>query len=167
VTGCINFKCLLSGMPECRFGLNDTIPLTDTKRDKKKSVEVDDVTFHSCVRINGKTERGISFIPPDGEFELMRYRTSKGIKTPFLVSPLIRNIGSTRIEAKVVVKSMFSETFTAGNFCLILPVPQNCAKVGLITTKGKAKYKAESNAIVWRYCYYVLIYFFQKLPFLV
>jgi AP-2 complex subunit mu-1 len=75
VTGCINFKCLLSGMPECRFGLNDTIPLTDTKRfqiinlkklisvqpfrDKKKSVEVDDVTFHSCVRINGKTERGI------------------------------------------------------------------------------------------------------------
>lgn len=38
------------------------------------AVELDDCQFHQCVRL-GKfdSDRSISFIPPDGEFELMRY----------------------------------------------------------------------------------------------
>ena len=37
------------------------------------SVELDDCQFHQCVKL-GKfdSDRTISFIPPDGEFELMR-----------------------------------------------------------------------------------------------
>lgn len=37
-------------------------------------VELDDCQFHQCVKL-GKfdSDRTISFIPPDGEFELMRY----------------------------------------------------------------------------------------------
>lgn len=36
-------------------------------------VELDDCQFHQCVKL-GKfdSDRTISFIPPDGEFELMR-----------------------------------------------------------------------------------------------
>ena len=35
--------------------------------------QIDDCTFHRCVRL-GKfdAERTITFVPPDGEFELMR-----------------------------------------------------------------------------------------------
>lgn len=42
-----------------------------TKRNA--GVEIDDCTFHRCVRL-GKfdADRTITFIPPDGEFELMR-----------------------------------------------------------------------------------------------
>lgn len=37
------------------------------------AVELDDCQFHQCVKL-GKfdSDRSISFIPPDGEFELMR-----------------------------------------------------------------------------------------------
>ena len=42
---------------------------------KSKSVELEDVKFHQCVRLSRfENDRTISFVPPDGEFELMSYR---------------------------------------------------------------------------------------------
>ena len=42
---------------------------------KGKAVEMEDIKFHQCVRLNKfDTERLITFIPPDGDFELMSYR---------------------------------------------------------------------------------------------
>ena len=42
---------------------------------KSKAVELEDVKFHQCVRLSRfENDRTISFIPPDGEFELMSYR---------------------------------------------------------------------------------------------
>lgn len=39
----------------------------------KQSIAIDDCTFHQCVRLSKfDLERSISFIPPDGEYELMR-----------------------------------------------------------------------------------------------
>jgi AP-2 complex subunit mu-1 len=74
VDGQILMRAYLSGTPECKFGLNDKLVLE--KSDKSRSVdavELDDCQFHQCVRL-GKfdSDRSISFIPPDGEFELMR-----------------------------------------------------------------------------------------------
>ncbi len=45
----------------------------DTAPKSESAVELDDCQFHQCVRL-GKfdSDRSISFIPPDGEFELMR-----------------------------------------------------------------------------------------------
>ena len=55
--------------------MNDKILFESTGRSKKKSVELDDVKFHQCVRLSRfDNDRTISFIPPDGEFELMSYR---------------------------------------------------------------------------------------------
>jgi AP-2 complex subunit mu-1 len=75
VDGQILMRAYLSGMPECKFGLNDKLVL-DKRGDQTRSegaVELDDCQFHQCVRL-GKfdSDRSISFIPPDGEFELMR-----------------------------------------------------------------------------------------------
>jgi hypothetical protein len=42
---------------------------------KSKAVELEDVKFNQCVRLSRfDNDRTISFIPPDGEFELMSYR---------------------------------------------------------------------------------------------
>ena len=39
-------------------------------------MELEDVKFHQCVRLSRfENDRTISFIPPDGEFELMSYRS--------------------------------------------------------------------------------------------
>ena len=40
----------------------------------KSSIAIDDCQFHQCVKLSKfETEHAISFIPPDGEYELMRY----------------------------------------------------------------------------------------------
>ena len=51
---------------------------------KSKSVELEDVKFHQCVRLSRfENDRTISFIPPDGEFELMSYRLNTHVRTRF------------------------------------------------------------------------------------
>lgn len=66
------------GMPDCKFGLNDKLIMERDatargRQDRRPSVALDDCTFHRCVRL-GKfdADRTITFIPPEGEFELMR-----------------------------------------------------------------------------------------------
>lgn len=84
VAGKVVMKSYLSGMPECKFGINDKIimeakgkgPSSDDSatRSGKTAIVIDDCQFHQCVKLSKfETEHSISFIPPDGEFELMRY----------------------------------------------------------------------------------------------
>jgi hypothetical protein len=48
---------------------------------------VQDVSFHQCVNLGRyNTEKVVSFVPPDGEFELMKYRCDENISLPFRVS---------------------------------------------------------------------------------
>lgn len=45
-------RVYLSGMPELRLGLNDKVLFESTGRGKSKSVELEDVKFHQCVRLS-------------------------------------------------------------------------------------------------------------------
>lgn len=155
VTGRIVMKCLLSGMPECKFGLNDKLMLQQEKRtaNKKryKEIDIDDITFHQCVKL-GKfdSDRTISFVPPDGEFELMRYRITDGIVPPFrLLSPIVREVSKTKLEVKVTIKSVFHSRLFGKNVIVKIPCPSNTAKCKIHVAQGKAKYKAEKGAIIW------------------
>lgn len=89
VTGGVQMNTKLTGMPECKFGLNDKLVIEKEKQ-RKPGVEIDDCTFHRCVRL-GKfdADRTITFIPPDGEFELMRYRVTDNINLPFRIIPAV------------------------------------------------------------------------------
>ena len=65
-------RAYLSGTPECKFGLNDKLVIDKNERGTADAVELDDCRFHQCVRLETfDSDRTISFIPPDGEFELM------------------------------------------------------------------------------------------------
>lgn len=73
VDGHIQMRAYLSGTPECKFGLNDKLVIDKSQQGISDAVELDDCRFHQCVRLNDfDATRTISFIPPDGEFELMR-----------------------------------------------------------------------------------------------
>jgi len=156
VAGKIQMKSYLSGMPECKFGINDKIvmdskgkPAEESK--SKSAIAIDDCQFHQCVKLSKfETEHAISFIPPDGEHELMRYRTTKDISLPFRVIPLVREVGRSKLEVKVVVKSNFKPSLLAQKLEIRIPTPLNTSGVQLICMKGKAKYKASENAIVWK-----------------
>jgi AP-2 complex subunit mu-1 len=74
VSGKIIMKAYLSGMPECKLGLNDKLTSKTQKVGRHKEVNFTDVVFHQCVHLRQfDSDRTISFIPADGEFELMRY----------------------------------------------------------------------------------------------
>ena len=65
-----------------------------------------------------------SFIPPDGEFELMTYRTTENIKIPFKVFPIVKEHSTTRLELKVTVKSVFQQDRTADDVVVKIPIPK-------------------------------------------
>ena len=57
---------------------------------KSKSVELEDTKFHQCVRLSRfENDRTISFIPPDGEFELMSYRLNTHVRMNYFTISLI------------------------------------------------------------------------------
>ena len=75
-------------MPECRFGMNDKLLLdkeakvSGISRKRKPAVQLDDLSFHQCVKLNKfDSDRVVSFVPPDGEFELMKYRITEVRRT--------------------------------------------------------------------------------------
>lgn len=176
VAGKVVMKSYLSGMPECKFGINDKIVMeskgrgisgnaeAETSRSGKPVVVIDDCQFHQCVKLSKfETEHSISFIPPDGEFELMRYRTTKDISLPFRVIPLVREVGRTKMEVKIVLKSNFKPSLLGQKIEVKIPTPLNTSGVQLICMKGKAKYKASENAIVWKLVKYFFKNFLKKL----
>jgi len=153
VSGKIIMKALLSGMPECKFGLNDKVLMDKESRGRTKTqgIALDDCTFHQCVRL-GKfdSDRTISFIPLDGEFELMKYRSTQSIEVPFTVQPIVKEFSKTRLEVKVVVKSNFKLEMFGSDVKVYIPCPKNTAVCKIYTQTGKGKYSPEVDAILWK-----------------
>ncbi|PQM39070.1 AP-2 complex subunit mu [Prunus yedoensis var. nudiflora] len=157
VTGKILMKCFLSGMPDLKLGLNDKIGLEKESQLKSrptksgKTIELDDVTFHQCVNLTRfNSEKTVSFVPPDGEFELMKYRITEGVNLPFRVLPTIKELGRTRIEVNVKIKSVFGAKMFALGVVIKIPVPKQTAKTNFQVTSGRAKYNAAIDCLVWK-----------------
>ncbi|MCJ1388316.1 hypothetical protein MMC18_001162 [Xylographa bjoerkii] len=165
VNGQIVMRAYLSGTPECKFGLNDRLLLdgdslagptgntAGTKATKAAagSVTLEDCQFHQCVKL-GKfdADRIISFIPPDGEFELMRYRATENVNLPFKVHAIVNELGKTKVEYSIAIKANYGSKLFATNVVVRVPTPLNTAKITERTSQGKAKYEPEHNNIVWK-----------------
>jgi len=156
VSGKIIMKTYLTGMPECKFGLNDKLVMEREAKSVQRprhatGIVIDDVTFHRCVRLGQfDHDRTINFIPPDGEFEMMKYRITQNVNLPFRVIPVINEYGKSRVEYEIKVKGNFSAKLFATNIVIRIPTPKNVAKWKIIQGLGKAKYNPEQNAIIWK-----------------
>jgi len=151
VTGVIKMKALLTGMPECKFGLNDKLLMerngsASGNTRGRKTVELEDCAFHRCVRLRTfDTDRTITFVPPDGEFELMRYRITENINLPFRLIPVIEERDKTTVSVNVKCIANFDSQLFANNVVIIIPTPPNTARCKLIVGAGRAKYEPERN----------------------
>lgn len=97
-----------------------------------------------------EAQRVVTFVPPDGDFELLRYRATDGVAPPFRAVPAVKELGRTRLEAGVAVRSLFSAQLFALGVVVLVPVPDNTARAQISVTAGKAKYDATKKAIVSR-----------------
>jgi len=159
VSGKVLLNSKLSGMPECKFGLNDKIMLdkqTTGRAGARKgggnsSIVLDDCTFDKCVRLGRfDSDRSISFVPPDGDFELMRYRVTDAVELPFKITPSILTHGRTRLEISVKIQANFEAKQNANDVYVTIPVPKTTSKCKFQKMAGKAKYEAENNAVIWK-----------------
>jgi len=108
------------------------------------------ILFFRCVRL-GKfdSERTITFIPPDGEFELMRYRVTAPSQ-PFRLLPNIVEQGKTKLLANLKVSADFPEELRATNVVIKIPMPPTAAMAKITVDRGRARYEPGERALVWR-----------------
>ncbi|NXU93284.1 AP1M2 protein, partial [Xiphorhynchus elegans] len=156
VVGTIKLKVFLSGMPELRLGLNDRVlfeltgpPQTHSSLPggKNKSVELEDVKFHQCVRLSRfDNDRTISFIPPDGDFELMSYRLhTQGVPPAPQGPPEPPEPPPCPPQAK----GQFKKQSVANGVEIAVPVPSDADSPKFKTTVGSARYLPERNLVIW------------------
>ncbi|TAQ89472.1 hypothetical protein B7494_g2237 [Chlorociboria aeruginascens] len=152
ILGAIKMKCYLSGMPELRLGLNDKVMFETTGRATRgKAIEMEDVKFHQCVRLSRfENDRTISFIPPDGEFELMSYRLNTQVKPLIWVECIVESHSGSRIEYMLKAKAQFKRRSTANNVEISVPVPEDADSPRFRTNIGSVHYAPEKSAIVWK-----------------
>ncbi|ANB10944.1 Apm1p [Sugiyamaella lignohabitans] len=164
ILGSVQMKCFLSGMPELRLGLNDKVIFNHQSNTTGQSIgsssgggssgkviEMEDVKFHQCVRLSRfENDRTISFIPPDGEFELMSYRLNTNVKPLILVDCRVTNFSSSRIEIIVKARAQFKKRSNANNVEITIPVPDDADSPKFKTTAGNVKWHPEKSAIIWR-----------------
>jgi len=162
VAGAIYMNTFLSGMPNIKIGLNDRlseetrassrgIDADASATSSRRFIELDDLQFHQCVRLNKfSSEKTIEFTPPDGEFELVRYRVSDGITLPFKLFPAVKEFGRSRLAVTVNLRSLYDEKTIANELRVRIPVPKLTARAIVDVTGGKAKYVPEENCLRWK-----------------
>merc|ERR1711871_1217320 len=157
ILGSLKMRSYLSGMPELKLGLNDKLLFEAAGRrtggrgvSKGKAVEMEDIKFHQCVRLaRFENDRTISFIPPDGEFELMSYRLNTQVKPLLWSEAVVEPHSHSRIEYMIKAKSQFKQRSTANNVEIVIPVPPDADTPSFKTSIGTVKYAPERDAIVW------------------
>lgn len=152
IIGAIQMKSFLSGMPELKLGLNDKLMFEATGRstNRVKAVEIEDIKFHQCVRLaRFENDRTISFIPPDGEFDLMHYRLNTHVKPLIWVETVVEPHSHSRIEYMIKTKSQFKSRSIANNVEIVIPVPRDVDSPSFKASIGNVTYYPDKDAIVW------------------
>lgn len=152
VAGALRFRTYLSGMPECKLGLNDRVLLEAQGRSTKgKAIDLEDIKFHQCVRLaRFENDRTISFIPPDGSFDLMTYRLGTQVRPLIWVECNIERHSRTRVEYLVKARSQFKERSSATGVEIKIPVPMDATNPQVRASFGNAAYAPEHEALVWK-----------------
>eukprot|EP01116_Phalansterium_solitarium_P022346 TRINITY_DN733_c0_g1_i1.p1 TRINITY_DN733_c0_g1~~TRINITY_DN733_c0_g1_i1.p1 ORF type:complete len:432 (-),score=175.71 TRINITY_DN733_c0_g1_i1:185-1480(-) len=157
IAGAVKMRSYLSGMPELRLGLNDRVQFGSiggqqgsSSSSKGKAIEMEDVTFHQCVKLSKfEVDKTISFIPPDGEFELMSYRLNTNVKPLIWIEAVVEKHKSSRIEYLIKARSQFKAKSTANNVIITIPVPADADTPKFKASIGTVKYAPEKSAILW------------------
>ena len=153
VAGTIACDCHLSGMPDLTMSFCNPEVIRDC-------------SFHPCVRYR-RYERNnvVSFVPPDGEFQLMRYRVpldeTKGFDPPVRCRVMMNYDEehsnaqiqiSLRLRPSNSVRSSRSGTIPRARdlaVCVSLS-SQTRALSNLVTSTGKAAFDSKTKTLRWK-----------------
>lgn len=153
VLGVVKMKSFLSGMPELKLGLNDKVLFDSRGRGARgrKAVDMEDIRFHQCVRLSRfENDRTISFVPPDGEFNLMHYRLNTKVRPLIWIEAHVESHSHSRVEFMIKAKSNYKRRSTANEVEISIPVPSDAYAPKFKSSIGKVEYLPARNAIIWK-----------------
>lgn len=151
IVGALKMKSFLSGMPELKLGLNDRLLMEARGGPKGKGIDLEDIRFHQCVRLSRfENDRTISFVPPDGDFDLMVYRLNTTVRPLIWIEARVDRHGHSRIEYTVKARSNYKKRSTANNVEVIIPVPADADTPSFKAQIGKVEYVPEKTCFVWK-----------------
>jgi len=157
VAGTLKLKTYLSGIPELKLGLNDKVLFDQINaqqtnpRLKKHGVEMEDVHFHQCVSLaRFENDRTISFVPPDGDCDLMQYRLTTPVRPLIVVEAQVQKYSHSRIEYSIRTRTNFKKRSTAKNVHINIPVPPDADSPTFKANTGTVTYVAEKDIFVWQ-----------------
>ena len=164
VAGSIQIQSKLSGIPDLLLTFKDP-------------TVIDDCSFHPCVRYSRYEENQIvSFVPPDGNFTLMRYRVKSsalhmGFTPPIICAPMLRyGNGDSKggagdehaalngsIDVKITARSistLFNMESRKGSVAIedvsvAIPFPKNVKTANLKVNVGQVLYDEASKVAKW------------------
>lgn len=163
IIGQVKIRSRLSGMPDLKLGINDkgifskfsegndnqSAAIPEGK--KRANVELEDLKFHQCVRLSKfENEKIITFIPPDGNFELMSYRLTTPIKPLIWCDVNVQVHSQSRIEIHCRAKAQIKKKSIANNVEILIPVPDDADTPTFKYSHGSIKWVPEKNAILWK-----------------
>lgn len=154
IVGKLMMKSYLTGMPNLKLGLNDRLQFEASAANggperRGKAVDLEDIKFHQCVRLaKFENDRTISFIPPDGEFELMSYRLNTQVKPPIWVDAVIEQ-RPTRVDYVVKARTQLRPRAIANDVKISIPVLPDVVSPSFKCSSGKVKYAPDKDTVVW------------------
>ncbi|OUS41929.1 Mu homology domain-containing protein [Ostreococcus tauri] len=149
--GVVQMKAQLSGMPECKLGLNDNFTAREGRPAMQTSqLNISDINFHRCVKLGEfSMEKNIVFVPPDGPFELLSYRIASGISPLLWVNAKRTTVGETKVKYTLRLSTTFKERFVAQDIKVSIPVESDATNPEIQCKLGEVVYVPESESINW------------------
>ena len=114
--------------------------IATSRRDRRATqVVLDDCNFHECVRLDDfEAQRLLSFVPPEGEFVVLNYRTAGDFRAPFRVLPQIEEATPYQLEIIVLVRSEIPDTNYGSDVTITVPCPRNCTAASATAPSGSS-----------------------------
>lgn len=151
VDGRVQMRAYLSGMPECFVGLNTDMHTGPALGAHSGSVNAEDCSFHQCVQLEQLAQdHSIYFVPPDGEFELLRYRATKNVRLPFRVNVLVNEDSRRRLCLQIVLRATMESRLMATQVVVRIPTPRHASDAQCSASLGRAKFEPALNQVAWR-----------------
>jgi len=136
IRGEIQANSRLSGVPDLTLSFHNAPVL-------------DGAALHRCVRINRSIrERVVSFVPPDGPFQLLSYKTQGPQQMPLTVKPTIEfRKGGCRVH--VSVSGGHSQGKPVTDIVVIIPFPKSIITTSLTCNTGTVHHDDKTKVTRW------------------
>ena len=155
VDGVIQMKSYLRGNPEIRIALNEDIVVANRESDGGLGFSasggvgavLDDCSFHDCVRLEDfDAGRTIQMVPPDGEFDVMKYRSTSDFRPPFRLFPQVidREPGAFGIDFALKLRADFPASSSASSVRVTVPLPRT-------STRASVELGAQAAGQTWEF----------------